>query len=109
MALLVAKEDTNGIQILSQWRSNEMYRNLHLTAEPIMKQFAAKMPNTDYTLAPSQLVLCHLFNFNCHMPITPINRISSPVNKSTTLIAWFSNFFFAALPLPAPATPGSRR
>lgn len=59
MALLVAKVDTNIIQILGRWRSDEMFRYLHLTAEPIMKQFAAKMLNADYTLAPSQLVPCH--------------------------------------------------
>ena len=59
MALLVAKVDTNIIQILGRWRSDEMFRYLHLTAEPIMKQFASKMLNADYTLAPSQLVPCH--------------------------------------------------
>ena len=59
MALLVAKVDTNVIQILGRWRSDEMFRYLHLTAEPIMKHFAAKMLNADYTLAPSQLVPCH--------------------------------------------------
>jgi hypothetical protein len=59
MALLVAKVDTNIIQILGRWRSEEIFRYLHLTAEPIMKQFAAQMLNADYTLAPSQLVPCH--------------------------------------------------
>ena len=59
MSLLVAQVDTNNIQILGRWRSDKMFRYLHLTAEPIMKQFASKMLNADYTLAPSQLVPCH--------------------------------------------------
>ena len=60
MALLVAKVNTNIIQILGQWRSNKMFQYLlHLTAKPIMKKFASKMLNADYTLAPSQLVSCH--------------------------------------------------
>ena len=59
MALLVAKVDPDIIQILGRWRSDEMFRYLHLSAEPIMKDFAAKMLNADYTVAPSQLVPCH--------------------------------------------------
>ena len=56
MALLVAKVDPDIIQILGRWRSDEMFRYLHLSAEPIMKDFASKMLRADYTLAPSQLV-----------------------------------------------------
>ena len=59
MALLVAKVDTNIIQILGWWRSDEMFWYLHLTSEPIIEQFSAKMINANYTLAPSQLVPCH--------------------------------------------------
>ena len=59
MALLVANVDPDIIQILGRWRSDEMFRYLHLSAEPIMKNFAAKMLNADYTIAPSQLVPCH--------------------------------------------------
>jgi hypothetical protein len=59
MALLVGKVDPDIIQILGRWRSDEMFRYLHLSAEPIMKGFAAKMLNADYTIAPSQLVPCH--------------------------------------------------
>jgi hypothetical protein len=59
MALLVANVDPDIIQILGRWRSDEMFRYLHLTAEPIMRHFAAKMLNADFTLAPSQLVPCH--------------------------------------------------
>ena len=36
-----------------------MFRYLHLSAEPIMKNFAAKILNADYTIAPSQLVPYH--------------------------------------------------
>jgi len=39
-----------------RWRSDEMMRCLHLTAEPIMRDFARKMLAADFTLAPSQLV-----------------------------------------------------
>ena len=59
MALLVGKVDPDIIQILGRWHSDEMFRYLHLLAEPIMKGFAAKMLNVDYTMAPSQLVPCH--------------------------------------------------
>ena len=58
MALLVAKVDPTIIQILGRWRSDEMFRYLHLTAEPTMKQFSKKMLHADYTLAPYQLVSC---------------------------------------------------
>ena len=58
MALLVSNVDPDIIQIIGRWRSDEMFRYLHLTAEPIMKHFATKMLNADYTLAPSQLVPC---------------------------------------------------
>ena len=59
MALLVADVDTDIIQILGRWRSDEMFRYLHLTAEPVMRNFARKMLAADYTLAPHQLVPCH--------------------------------------------------
>ena len=59
MALLVSGVDTDIISMLGRWRSDEMFRYLHLTAEPIMRKFAAKMLQADYTMAPSQLVPCH--------------------------------------------------
>ena len=59
MALLVSGVDTDVISMLGRWRSDEMFRYLHLTAEPIMRKFAAKMLQADYTMAPSQLVPCH--------------------------------------------------
>jgi len=59
MALLVSKVDTDIIQLLGRWRSDEMLRYLHLTAEPIMLNFAQKMLNADYTISPNQLVPMH--------------------------------------------------
>ena len=59
MVLRVVKVDLDIIQILGLWRSDEMFRYLHLSAEPIMKDFASKMLRADYTLAPSQLVPMH--------------------------------------------------
>ena len=59
MALLVSNVDTDIIQLLGRWRSDEMFRYLHLTAEPITRDLSARMLRADYTLAPSQLVPCH--------------------------------------------------
>lgn len=59
MALLVSKVDTDIIRLLGRWRSDEMFRYLHLTAEPIMRNFAKRMLNADYTMAPNQLVPMH--------------------------------------------------
>ena len=59
MALLVVKVDPDIIQILGRWRLDKMFRYLHLSAEPIMKDFAAKMLNTGYIMAPLQLVPFH--------------------------------------------------
>jgi hypothetical protein len=59
MALLVSKVDTDMIQLLGRWRSDEMFRYLHLTAEPITKEFARLMLTADYTISPGQLVPSH--------------------------------------------------
>lgn len=58
-ALLCAKVDPDVIQLLGRWRSDEMLRYLHLTAEPVMRHFSRRMLEADYTLAPSQLVPMH--------------------------------------------------
>lgn len=58
-ALLVAKVDPDVIQLLGRWRSDEMMRYLHLSAGPVMKDFARLMLHADYTLAPHQLVPSH--------------------------------------------------
>lgn len=59
MALLVSGIDTDIIQLLGRWRSDEMFRYLHLTAEPITRNLAARMLTANYTMAPTQLVPCH--------------------------------------------------
>ena len=59
MVLLVGKVDPNTIHILGQWRLDTMFRYLYLLAQPIVKDFVAKILNTDYALAPFQLVSCH--------------------------------------------------
>ena len=53
MVLLVGKADPDIIQMLGWWQLDDMFRYLHLLAEPIMKDFAAKMLNAGYTMAPS--------------------------------------------------------
>ena len=59
MALLLSDVDTDIIQLLGRWRSDEMFRYLHLNAEPITKDFAQRMLRADYTIVPGQLVPCH--------------------------------------------------
>ena len=59
MALLVSKVDTNIIRLLGRWRSDEMIRYLHLTAGPIMNDFASRMLQVEYNMTPSQLVPIH--------------------------------------------------
>ena len=59
MALLVAKVDTDVIRLLGRWRSDEMFRYLPLTAEPITRHFAKRMLQADYTISPNQLVPMH--------------------------------------------------
>ena len=59
MALLVSKVDTDIIQLLGRWRSDAMFRYLHLQAEPITKDFARRMFQADYNLVPGQLVPCY--------------------------------------------------
>ena len=60
MALLCAHVDTDVIQLLGRWRSDEMLRYLHLQAEPVMRNFSRLMlagghfalhPNADVPLA----------------------------------------------------------
>ena len=56
MALLVAEVDPDIIKILGRWRSEKMFCYLHLSADPIMKDFTSGILRADYTLAPSQMV-----------------------------------------------------
>eukprot|EP00956_Cyclotella_meneghiniana_P004585 scaffold5646_cov36-Cyclotella_meneghiniana.AAC.2 len=59
MALLVSGIDTDIVQLLGRWQSDEMFRYLHLTAEPFTCDLASRMLRADYTMAPTQLVPCH--------------------------------------------------
>jgi hypothetical protein len=57
MALLCAHVDTDIIRLLGRWRSDEMLRYLHVQAEPVMRDFAAKMFSLgDFRLLPNQEV-----------------------------------------------------
>ena len=58
-ALLVANIDPDVIRLLGRWRSNEMLRYLHLSAEPVTRRFARQMLQAEYTLVPHQLVPLH--------------------------------------------------
>ncbi|MFN3239781.1 MAG: hypothetical protein ACE37D_22395 [Pseudomonadales bacterium] len=60
MALLISKVDTDMIQLLERWRSDAVFRYLHLQAEPITRDLTRKMFHADYALVPGQLVVpCH--------------------------------------------------
>jgi len=57
MALLCANVDSNRIQLLGRWRSDEMLRYLHVQAEPLMRSFASRMlAGGHFTLLPNQNV-----------------------------------------------------
>ena len=56
MALLVAKVDPDVIRLLGRWRSDKMLRYLHLSAQPIMMNFAKRMLHANYTMTATQLV-----------------------------------------------------
>jgi hypothetical protein len=43
MALLCAGIDSNRIRLIGRWRSDEMYRYLHVQAQPVMTGLAAAM------------------------------------------------------------------
>jgi hypothetical protein len=57
MALLSAHVDTNTIQLLGRWRSDEMLKYLTVQAQPIMRDFLSHMLQGDrYTLLPNATV-----------------------------------------------------
>ena len=58
MIILVSKDYPNIIQMLGCWCSDKIFCYLHLTAKPIMENFAAKIINDDY-MAPQHLLPCH--------------------------------------------------
>ena len=43
MALLCAGVDRDQIRLVGRWRSDEMYRYLHVQAQPVMNGLAAAM------------------------------------------------------------------
>lgn len=54
-ALLCGGVDTDVIRLLGRWRSDEMLRYLHTSAEPLMRNFAGKMlSGGEFTLIPNQ-------------------------------------------------------
>ncbi|MGH7974235.1 MAG: hypothetical protein ACREBR_01820, partial [bacterium] len=53
MALLCARVDADRIRLLGRWRSDEMFRYLHVQAYPIMRGFSRIMlDGGDYALIP---------------------------------------------------------
>ena len=57
MALLCAQVDSDIIQLLGRWRSDEMLRYLHIQAEPVMRDFSSRMLlNGSFTLHPNEAV-----------------------------------------------------
>ena len=57
MALLCADVDSDRIQLIGRWRSDEMMRYLHVQAEPVMRDFSSRMlRGGHFTLLPAQNV-----------------------------------------------------
>jgi hypothetical protein len=57
MALLCAHVDTDTIQLLGRWRSNEMLRYLTVQAQPLMRDFPSRMlRGGHYTLLPNAAI-----------------------------------------------------
>ena len=55
MALLCARVDTNIIKMVGRWRSDAMFRYLHLQAFPLMRSLAPLMlQGGSFTLPPGQ-------------------------------------------------------
>jgi hypothetical protein len=59
MALLCAEVDTDIIRLIGRWRSDEMLRYLHVQAEPVMRGFAPRMLQAEFTLLPNSAVPMH--------------------------------------------------
>jgi hypothetical protein len=57
MALLCAHVDSDTIKLLGRWRSDEMLRYLTVQAQPIMRDFSARMlQGGQYTLLPNATI-----------------------------------------------------
>jgi len=58
MALLCADVDTDRIRLLGRWQSDQMFRYLHVQAEPMMRHFSSRMlQGGNYALLPNHTVL----------------------------------------------------
>jgi hypothetical protein len=58
MALLCADVDTDRIRLLGRWQSDQMFRYLHVQAEPLMRHFSSRMlQGGNYTLLPNHAAL----------------------------------------------------
>ena len=58
MALLCAKVDSDRIRLLGRWQTDQMFRYLHVQAEPLMRNFSSRMLHGGtYTLLPNHDVL----------------------------------------------------
>jgi len=57
MALLCAKVDHDTIRLIGRWRSDEMFRYLHVQAAPVMHNFSSRMlRDGTFSLHPSHQV-----------------------------------------------------
>ena len=60
MALLCAQVDSDKIRLLGRWHSDEMFRYLHVQAQPLMKDFAKLMVSGgNFILTPNHMVPMH--------------------------------------------------
>ena len=58
MALLCADVDSDRIRLLGRWQSDQMFRYLHVQAEPVMRNFSSRMLHGGtYTLLPNHNIL----------------------------------------------------
>ena len=58
MALLCADVDADRIRLLGRWQSDQMFRYLHVQAEPVMRNFSSRMLHGGtYTLLPNHNLL----------------------------------------------------
>jgi len=58
MALLCADVDSDRIRLLGRWQSDQMFRYLHVQAEPLMRDFSSRMlQGGNYALLPNRAVL----------------------------------------------------
>ena len=55
MALICSGEDSDIIKLIGCWRSNKMFRYIHVQAEPLMRNFSRVMlTHGNYSILPHQ-------------------------------------------------------